>query len=606
MEKEITFPAFVFRPVYKERTNTTVIKRRDDILKLHYPVFNKEEVLDIAEKLSMRRRRAHDRPIDDVIDIMHQVGDLWSNPSYDLRKEALEVISITTGQSKNLCALELDGNLQMWNRRIIEAYLNKELGGKQFLEDWVTQGSIQLHAQPQGVLYHSIAGNAYSVGMMSLYYGMMTKNVNMLKLASEEPYFTVKLAESIADIDRKLAKELAILYWPGRDSEIFDALFNSGYINCIIAWGGIRSIQDIKRRAYKYGIKVVVHGPKLSYSILSDDIFKSEEVMRDAAKKLAKDIALWNQKACVSPRVIYIKEKPITKDSLSINKSNLKGNSKSKSKEREKIKLSKKIKENRSDIVIKSLSNQKENNQGDNISTSIHKEKSDALEEIVDKMMYDQEVPLDQMGRDMSVLMKRTATILRNEITEMSPLGFAKVLAEEMEKARFYFPRSPMTEKEKELMNMRRQYFYKKYVQKNNGTLLLPPDKDTDWTVAYTRTPPTLKEIQNTFDRFIIVTRISNIEYLIHFMRTRHILDFLQTISIYGSDNFVKEVAEEFSQLGAARFPRLGEHNLLQIGAPWDGHFILHELVHWAAIGFPPKGTKVEEIKVYIEGDLEE
>jgi hypothetical protein len=87
-------------------------------------------------------------------------------------------------------------------------------------------------------------------------------------------------------------------------------------------------------------------------------------------------------------------------------------------------------------------------------------------------------------------------------------------------------------------------------------------------------------------DRFVIITRISNIQDLINSIRKEKLQQYLQTISIYGSDDFVKDVAEEFSLLGAYRFPRIGENNIQPIGMPWDGHYILQEMIKWVYIGF--------------------
>ncbi len=106
-----------------------------------------------------------------------------------------------------------------------------------------------MHAQPRGVLYHNLAGNTFNVGLISMFVGLLSKNVNIIKLPHEEPYFTVRLAQSIADINKKIGRELAVLYWKGSRSDIFDELFASGNIDCILCWGGLRSIEEIRRRS---------------------------------------------------------------------------------------------------------------------------------------------------------------------------------------------------------------------------------------------------------------------------------------------------------------------------------------------------------------------
>ena len=206
MIEKLSIPAFIFKPVNTKNTTVERIKRQDNVLEIEFPVFEKNDVLSFAKELSMQKYRAHDRPIEELIEIMDQVGKLWLDHNYEFRKEAMEVIPMITGQSRTLCELELDGSIQLFGRRPIETFLNNEIGGKQYLEKWVTRGNIKLHAQPRGVLYHNLAGNTFNVGLVSLFYGLISKNVNFIKLPHEEPYFAVRLAQSL-EIGRASCRE---------------------------------------------------------------------------------------------------------------------------------------------------------------------------------------------------------------------------------------------------------------------------------------------------------------------------------------------------------------------------------------------------------------
>jgi hypothetical protein len=531
MNKKILVPAFVFKPVYRTtNTVTTVIKRRDDVLELEFPSFEKDEVLKTAERLALKKRVAHDRPIDDICGVIGQVGEMWQNPNYHFRQEALEVISMMTGQGMSLCTAELDGNMGMWNSKVAEAYLMKELEGKQVLDNWVKKGTIKIHAQPQGLVYHSLAGNAFAVGMMSLFFALVTKNVNLLKLPREEPYYSVKLAESIAEVDKKVAKELAIMYWDGKKTEIFEALFNSGYVDCVLAWGGLRSIEEIKQRAFRYGIKIIDHGPKFSYSILSDEILNSEFLMSDIARKIGTDVAFWNQRACVSPRVVYIQEKP-QKSSIEINESFERKTINQKTKF-----TSKDIEIDKQNTSLDKDKNNIENNFIDYIKKVDINDTMATLENLAKTI--NKPNPMDNIGRDFTTIMQRTAKLLRNEISSLSPFGFAKILASEIQIMQNFLPRLEMTDEEIADMEKKREYFNKKFESTKGGTVFTPIGTtrgQSNWTVVYQRSPPSLKEINLCYDRFIIVTRIPSIRDLLHFMRKENQIQFLQTCSIYGS-----------------------------------------------------------------------
>jgi hypothetical protein len=543
MNQEVLVPAFLFKPVYTEKITTEVYKRQDNVLEIKFPVFDKEEVLKITDKLALKKRRAHDRNIDDLLDIIDQIGALWSNPHYDLRKEALEVLPMMTGQSKILCETEFIGTLSLWNKKMATTQLAREIGGKQYLEDWIPKGSARIHAQPRGLVFHNLAGNAFNLGIVSLFYGLITKNVNLIKLSHGEPYVTVKFCESIADIDKKIAKEIAALYWSGTRGDIFDELFNSGNVNSVLAWGGIESIEEIKKKAYHYGINIIDHGPKLSFSIISEDIFRNLNQMQDTAQKIAIDIALWNQKACLSPRIIYIVEKPLESAVFQVFKNN-----------------------------------------------TVQFDSNSSEFEAVDESIYNKfnHIPIssESEGLDVATLMRRSIKSLKNEYSELSPLGFAKMLAEGLKNTDVTLPRMHLTQADGLEMAKKREYFFMNYGTKSRAIIITPPKNKLDWTVIYLRDLPNMLEIDMCQDRFVIVTRISSIQDLIHSIRKERLQKYLQTISIYGSDDFVKNVAEEFSLLGAYRFPRIGEHNIQHIGMPWDGHYTLQDMIKWVYIGY--------------------
>lgn len=543
-EKKLIIPAFIFKPVYSEKVTIERIKRQDDVLEIEFPIFDKKDILEIAEKLALKKRRAHDRNIDDVLDVINQVGALWSNPNYDIRKETLEVLPMMTGQSKELCEIELMGTLVLWNKKTAEGQLFGEIGGKQYLEEWIPKGNVRIHAQPRGLVLHNLAGNAFNLGLLTLFFGLVTKNVNLIKLAHEEPLVTVKLCESIADVDKKISKEIAALYWQGSRGDIYDELFNSGNIDCVLAWGGIQSIEEIRRKAYRYGIKIIDNGPKLSFSIISEDIFQNENKMQDIAQKVAIDIVCWNQKACLSPRVIYVVDDP-----------------------------------QKSTVVQEKLeSHPTQINSGLSEVPAI----KNSFFTTIDKMSPAKETD----GFNISVLMQRSVKMLKNKYSELSPIGFAKMLAKGLKKTDEMLPRAHLTQADGLETAKKREYFFMNYVTRRLATIIYPPKNKLDWTVVYLRNLPTMMEVNMCQDRFVIVTRISNIQDLIHSIRKEKLQQYLQTISIYGSDDFVKEVAEEFSLLGAYRFPRVGEHNIQPIGMPWDGHYTLQEMIKWVYIGF--------------------
>ncbi len=557
MKKSIKIPAFVFKPVFKDVTTKEVIQRQDDVLEIEFPVFDKKEILEIVEKTALKKRRAHDRNINEILEVIDQVGGMWRNPNYDFHKEALEIIPMMTGQSRALCEIELMGTLTLWEKKIAEAQLLGELGGKQYLEDWIVKGNVRIHAQPRGLVLHNMAGNAFNLGLLTLFYGLITKNVNLIKLSHGEPYITVRLCESVAEVDKKIAKEIAAIYWQGNRGDIYDELFNSGYVDCVLAWGGIQSIEEIRQKAYHYGIKVIDHGPKLSFSVVSEDIFQNLKHMQEIAQKVALDVVCWNQRACLSPRIIYIIESPQKSAAFQGY-------------------LSDDVKVN---SELKSVQNK--------------------------NSIFESEIS-EFNGSEIATLMQRSLKILKNECSELSPLGFANMLAEGLRNMEKILPLGQLTHADGLSMQKKREYFFMNYVTKKRAIIINPPKDKLDWTVVYLRDLPNMLEIDMCQDRFVIVSRISSIQDLINSIRKEKLKPYLQTVSIYGSDIFVKNMAEELSLVGAYRFPRIGEHNIQPVGVPWDGHYVLQDMIKWVYIGYiKQEGDKDESEKISLIKGIE-
>lgn len=564
MKEKVYVPAFTPVPVQESSTITTTIKRKDEVVEIEFPSFPRAAVMEVVEKLALRKRAAHDRPLDELIEIMEAARARWMDPNYDLRKEALEIIPVISGQSRKMCEKELDDILMLWQRPVIYALLEGDLGGAAYLEDWVPRGNFRLHAQPQGLVLHNLAGNSFNLGLSSLFNGLVTKNVNLMKLARESPYFAVKAAESLREVDKKLAREIGVMYWPGSQGEIFDAVFNSGLVDCVMAWGGLMSIEEIRRRANRFGIKVIDHGPKFSYTIISDDIFRDADVMRELAAKISRDVVWFNQKSCLSPRVIFIKEREV-QTRLAPTRRASRGLGSETAARGTHSPLSRKPGAPESAPAMKFA--------GLDLGTGGGTREPGSRSR-------------DPHCLDLKQMMRRSVKILKNEITDFSPRGFAELIAEQMEITEQELPRKHQTQAEVVKTIRKREYFEMHHVANENGEIFTPKDGSVNWTVVYLRNPPTMKEINMCENRFLIVTRIADIDSLLHYMRAQKLGRFLQTFGVHGPDEFIEQVAEEFSLLGAFRFPRAGEHNSHQMGTPWDGKFTLAELVRWVYIGF--------------------
>lgn len=269
-----------------------------------------EDVVNVAKKLKDREEIAHRRPITSYIKLLEELGKKWSNPNYGFRQEALEILPSITRQSKEMVEYELGLVSQVLNKRTLEGMVDNELGGKKYLDGWVNEGLVYNHRQPLGLIFHNLAGNAIIVPPLSLVYGLLTKNTNLLKVSSDEPYFGIRLVQSLKEIDKDVGEELSALYWPGSNQETYENLFRSSLINRGMHWGGEESRSSMAQVAAKYGVKLVEHGQKISWEVIESP--RKKDVTRLAHDIISTDVVPWEQYACLSARLVFVKNGEVT------------------------------------------------------------------------------------------------------------------------------------------------------------------------------------------------------------------------------------------------------------------------------------------------------
>lgn len=539
----VSLPSYV-GGLYIEREDETLkIKRREQDLEINYPVLSSKEIKLAAIYLKKNSQQAHDRPILETIEILSQINDLWIDPNYDLRKESEDVLTILTGQSKQLIDYELDQIIDLFKKENLIHFLTEQFGDLNYLDDWVLKGDILLHAQPRGLILHSLAGNSFILGPLSLLYGILTKNINIAKLASSEPYFSVRFVQSINNVDKKLAKEMGVMYWKGKEKEIYNFLFDEELVDVVMAWGGLTSIRELKKISAYYGVKFIEHGPKFSFSIITEDILKDREYLSSIAKEIAKDIVIWNQYACCSPRIIFVQEK-------------------------EKLELQDKNHDLRNEIV----------NSMQNINGRIKINKQDLKPEYDSKLF---------------TLISESMDQLRKTITYNSALGFATLLSLELNEVSKKLARINMTEAEAIDTLNKRDYYTFNIESKGWGKIFVPTDsgltQNTDWTILYLRKMPINSDLDVCVNRFVIITQFRKLEEIIKWIEKIQIKRYIQTFSIYSEMEKTKSFADKLTLLGACTITLPGEMNIHKYSAPHDGAYDLKELVRWVSINFNEK-----------------
>jgi hypothetical protein len=261
---------------------------------------NPIEAAKEVEKLREGINKANSRPVSYYLDILDAVGSLWANP--DHRKKIVPLLTLATDHSRELVELELDAVCQFLKRDYLLEMIEMELGSQEILDKWITKGKLLLRRHPRGLILHNLAGNALIVAPLSIVYGLITKNVALIKASSDEPVFATAFVRSLLSIEPELSDVLSVLQWPGSDQKVYRSIFP--LLDGAIHWGGEKSQQAMAALSAEFDVPLIVHGPKFSFSYLDGPV---PEKMAQLAEGITRDMVLWEQKACSSPRFVLVR-----------------------------------------------------------------------------------------------------------------------------------------------------------------------------------------------------------------------------------------------------------------------------------------------------------
>lgn len=184
--------------------------------------------------------------------------------------------------------------------------LKTELGDtSEYVTDYIKGfQQIRVKRMPLGVLFHIAAGNMDFLPAYSLAEGLMTGNINILKLPSADNGLSLKLIMQIIEYRPELKDYIYV--FDTSSSDIQGMRKMAELSNAISVWGSDMAIEAVRGLA-PTGAKIIEWGQKLGFCYVT----KLDEV-EDADKELeglANHIATTKQLLCSSCQVIYVDTK---------------------------------------------------------------------------------------------------------------------------------------------------------------------------------------------------------------------------------------------------------------------------------------------------------
>ncbi len=242
-------------------------------------------------------------PLERILTTLGRTGQLLTDPARSYRSRILESMPSVTGYSLQLVERATEALKTLLSRDFLKTRLSC-LGDPYTLDHWVKlprQGAAR--ALPLGSLCHIAAGNIFLGSIDSLLLGVITKNVNILKLSRQDTVFPFLFLEALRECEEEeeISSHLAFTYWRHSNEEVTELVKQS--FDGILLFGGEDAVRE-----YKKGLapqtELLAFGPKVSFGIVASGL--DQIALKKAAEGFALDICLWEQRACTSCQNIFV------------------------------------------------------------------------------------------------------------------------------------------------------------------------------------------------------------------------------------------------------------------------------------------------------------
>ena len=160
---------------------------------------------------------------------------------------------------------------------------------------------IRVKKVPLGVIFHIAAGNMDFLPAYSLAEGLLSGNINILKLPSADNGLSLKLIMQFIEYQPSLKDYIYV--FDTASSDIQGMRKMSELCNAISVWGSDMAIEAVRGLA-PTGVKIIEWGQKLGFCYVSDP--DNVEDLDNELEGLAKHIATTKQLLCSSCQVIYV------------------------------------------------------------------------------------------------------------------------------------------------------------------------------------------------------------------------------------------------------------------------------------------------------------
>ncbi|RMD98713.1 MAG: hypothetical protein D6812_12970, partial [Deltaproteobacteria bacterium] len=244
--------------------------------------------------------------IGEVIEAIDAVARAWEDPEFPWRKKALRSADRPGGFSRPVLSEALDALFASITKGALIEALEEAFGTLDVFDRFVVRGGGMQRVVPLRGILQIFSGNVPQPAVVSLVRGFLLRAPMLAKPASGDIDFPLCFAASLEEVAPPLGASLIVAHWPGAEGKGWRPLFQVP--EAVVVHGSDETLQTL--RAFLTPKQTWIgYGHRTSVALIGRERVEGEEGGR-VAQALAEDVALLDQRGCLSPRSVYLETSP--------------------------------------------------------------------------------------------------------------------------------------------------------------------------------------------------------------------------------------------------------------------------------------------------------
>lgn len=278
-------------------------------MKTHFwqgQIISHEELVGKLESLESCIEKALVENFD--VDLFIESCDAFSkklNSTSEIQQRLISTLTVQDGISSEAAKEIITSIADFISKKQIKFKISNELGSlTPFSSKRInSEGNVFEKWEPLGLIVQVLSGNDYALPVLSAFEGLMTGNINILKVSHHSSSFTQDFFTEFTQFPEtsRWKNRICVVNISSKEKALLERLYNDA--DGVVAWGGEEAIHEI-RKSVPASARFIDWGHKISFSYLT----KTEWQKPKIAKQVVHDIFVFNQQACSSPQCVYLED----------------------------------------------------------------------------------------------------------------------------------------------------------------------------------------------------------------------------------------------------------------------------------------------------------